>query len=634
MARSNAFGSILVVLFVASTLGACAHRSSHQLSRVQRFADDPHVALDGNGHGAGIWTESDEDPFDPNAHSDGGDIVFVDYDAATGFAEPIDLYAQGVSYSPRVGLHGDASVRAAWLTRAGTDAAPHTFVYAATRIAGVWNVQLLVEATGDAKSLSLAANRHGDALLAWWAEDQVSVSLAAPGQPWSSPIVLGGVDQEDLGEPALCAALSPDGDGVVARTIVENHDVNVYAHPFRPGANPPVDPLLPIGIGSGFECTLEAFSAHHLAAVIDSHGGVTVAWITPGVAGDGLAVNRFDPVLGWQQATTLVDVEQTVSGVFLGCDLSDARLLQWTDQHELLRATGGADGSWSAPTAVGSSASWTALAVAPNGCAITTSERTSFPANFTTLAGLLPPGGGWVGPLDVAEMGRGPDVAIEESGLAIALSLVDVNDPLTRIPELAVIATIWQGPDVRIADPPLATPGVAEPFDARASSPRTPDATIVRCEWDFDGDGTIDATFDDASGLSTSHVFDQPGTFTTVLRLTDSWGEVASGSATVEVGSGGDGPPWRLLVTESGGSGSVRNDIDGDGLYEIDCPSDCEASYGDGAYVYLQVAPASGFAFDHWDGLDASQGDMDYGVEGCVIHMLTHRTVTAVFKVP
>src|SRR5688500_59786 len=92
------------VLALAGTTG-CAERSHHQVSRVNRYADEPHVALDGSGHGLGIWTESDTEPGSSGNEPNGGSIVIVEFDAATGFGEPSDYFTQHRCTSPRVGLH-------------------------------------------------------------------------------------------------------------------------------------------------------------------------------------------------------------------------------------------------------------------------------------------------------------------------------------------------------------------------------------------------------------------------------------------------------------------------------------------------------------------------------------------------
>ncbi|MCB1055579.1 MAG: choice-of-anchor A family protein, partial [Acidobacteria bacterium] len=66
-------------------------------------------------------------------------------------------------------------------------------------------------------------------------------------------------------------------------------------------------------------------------------------------------------------------------------------------------------------------------------------------------------------------------------------------------------------------------------FDGSASSDR--DGTVVAWAWDFDGDGA----FDDGSGASADFAFDEDGTYTIRLRVTDDSGEQDFASAEVVV---------------------------------------------------------------------------------------------------
>ena len=67
-------------------------------------------------------------------------------------------------------------------------------------------------------------------------------------------------------------------------------------------------------------------------------------------------------------------------------------------------------------------------------------------------------------------------------------------------------------------------------FDASASS--DPDGEIVRYEWDFNGDGQVDAT-----GVVVSYVFEEPGEYSVVLIVTDNEGNQDSMTQAVVVES-------------------------------------------------------------------------------------------------
>ncbi len=68
-------------------------------------------------------------------------------------------------------------------------------------------------------------------------------------------------------------------------------------------------------------------------------------------------------------------------------------------------------------------------------------------------------------------------------------------------------------------------------FDASGSS--AGNQTITSYEWDFESDGTIDAT-----GVTTDHTFTATGTYKVTLRITNDIGQVATTSATLLVSQG------------------------------------------------------------------------------------------------
>lgn len=77
-------------------------------------------------------------------------------------------------------------------------------------------------------------------------------------------------------------------------------------------------------------------------------------------------------------------------------------------------------------------------------------------------------------------------------------------------------------------------------FNVSASDPN---GVIVKFEWDFDGNGTIDATTTSAPAL---YNYTAPGTYTPVVKVTDNQGATATAMTTVDVTS-----------ATSGGSGST-----------------------------------------------------------------------------
>ena len=76
--------------------------------------------------------------------------------------------------------------------------------------------------------------------------------------------------------------------------------------------------------------------------------------------------------------------------------------------------------------------------------------------------------------------------------------------------------------------PPRPTVGQTVTFDASESF--DPDGQIVKYEWDFESDGTIDA-----QGVVVEHVFTQAGTFTVTLSVTDNDGQTSTARKTITV---------------------------------------------------------------------------------------------------
>lgn len=74
-------------------------------------------------------------------------------------------------------------------------------------------------------------------------------------------------------------------------------------------------------------------------------------------------------------------------------------------------------------------------------------------------------------------------------------------------------------------------PKVGEAVRFDASESFDPDGQIVKYEWDFKSDGTIDA-----QGIIVEHGFGQAGTFTVTLTVTDNDGETGTARKTITVG--------------------------------------------------------------------------------------------------
>jgi hypothetical protein len=74
-------------------------------------------------------------------------------------------------------------------------------------------------------------------------------------------------------------------------------------------------------------------------------------------------------------------------------------------------------------------------------------------------------------------------------------------------------------------------------FNVSASDPN---GVIVKFEWDFDGNGTVDATTTTAPAL---YSYTAPGSYSPVVKVTDNQGATATAMTTVEVTDAAVNPP-------------------------------------------------------------------------------------------
>jgi lysophospholipase L1-like esterase len=103
---------------------------------------------------------------------------------------------------------------------------------------------------------------------------------------------------------------------------------------------------------------------------------------------------------------------------------------------------------------------------------------------------------------------------------------------------------------------------VGEPIEFDASGSYDPDGTLVRYDWDFDGDGTVDQT---TAGPVVSRTYTAPFEGFGTLRVTDDRGQSALASALVSVTVDGDGTPDDVDNCPSVDNHG-QGDADGDGM--------------------------------------------------------------------
>jgi lysophospholipase L1-like esterase len=125
----------------------------------------------------------------------------------------------------------------------------------------------------------------------------------------------------------------------------------------------------------------------------------------------------------------------------------------------------------------------------------------------------------------------------------LLIDAVGVPDDLERV-------AVCTGPYAYVDGPWLARTGTELAFDARASYADNGPVTV---DWDFDGDGVFEEL---AAGPTASHTYAEPFLGRVQIRVTDASGEVAVGSAKVEVtatGSAEAAADATPDVTPSGG---------------------------------------------------------------------------------
>ena len=130
------------------------------------------------------------------------------------------------------------------------------------------------------------------------------------------------------------------------------------------------------------------------------------------------------------------------------------------------------------------------------------------------------------------------------------------------------------------------SPSSLVPITFDASTSTDPDDAIVSYDWDFDGDGTFDAT---TAGATTTHTYATPGARLAVVRVTDASGAQSVASLSVNVANLAPSASFAApALADAGDSvaldasasadldGTIahyRWDFDGNGIFDADTPS-------------------------------------------------------------
>ncbi|HDH10830.1 MAG TPA: 6-bladed beta-propeller [Nitrospirae bacterium] len=133
-------------------------------------------------------------------------------------------------------------------------------------------------------------------------------------------------------------------------------------------------------------------------------------------------------------------------------------------------------------------------------------------------------------------------------------------------------------------------------------------------EWDFDNDGIVDS-----SNQNPIYIYNNQGTYTVKLKVTDSDGStdtlIRTNYITVTP------PVYSLTITKTGsGSGTVTSSPAG-----IDCGTDCTETYDEDTVVTLSAIPDAGSYFTGWTGGGCS------GSGDCTVTINADTEITATF---
>jgi len=128
---------------------------------------------------------------------------------------------------------------------------------------------------------------------------------------------------------------------------------------------------------------------------------------------------------------------------------------------------------------------------------------------------------------------------VKDNGGASALSnivKVTIDSPVNQPPVISSLTS----------EPSSGTVPLLVIFTTAVSDP---DVTVIRYEWDFDGNGTYDVETDTNP---ISNTYNSPGTYVVKVRITDSYGGLATGEVTVRVYKNSNG---KKGTSSDGGKG-------------------------------------------------------------------------------
>jgi len=174
------------------------------------------------------------------------------------------------------------------------------------------------------------------------------------------------------------------------------------------------------------------------------------------------------------------------------------------------------------------------------------------------------------------------------------VTVVNASNGTASASTSVTVGSVDQPPSAALNAPATASINESVTLDASGS---TDDVGITEYRWDFEGDGTVDATTPTAT---VAHAYSAPGTYEPTVTVVDSSGRTASATVTLTAGSVDEPPSAALAVpnsvtvnesvtldasgsTDDGGITEYRWDFDGDGTV------DATTSNAIASYVYAAL---------------------------------------------
>lgn len=472
-----------------------------------------HVAIDGAGNATAIWTElSPTDSVVNTATRLTGSATWSPPETLSttgGTADPV----------PQIAVSAVGAVVAVWVRFDGEDnvvqsrrkATPASAWSAPQDLStSVPDLPIMVVDEGESQGPQVAINGSGVAVATWWRNDASNAIIQASrlsGATWSSP-----ANVSAIGRDGSQSHVGIDGAGNATSVWVDYDGVHWTAQWSRlPTASTTwATPQALSGLGQDIA---------NPQVAVNAAGDATAVWVKFGLH-DQVQSESFAGST-WSAIETLTPPGANAADPQVSIDASGTATAVWSETaaFSIVQSGRRTSGTWSATaslSALDNDAFTPDIAVNEAGAASAVWVTGQNVIQSSTIAATSPT---WSAPSDRSSPNANcdrPSVAINADGSAVAAWTTGNGvDVLTQ-------ASLFD-----VTPPSIVTLNV--PVTAQTGTPVAMSATITDngsglgpTSWDF-GDGT-QAT----AGLTTTHTYGTPGTFTVTLTPVNSFGGTAT----------------------------------------------------------------------------------------------------------